>query len=62
MNLFLIYVDTVHSSNRCKRQRTAVEAGGSPPAVKQHNKKALPTYTIPAEVSLLRRAGPYLIG
>jgi len=49
-------------SNRPKRSCTVSEAYGSPMPAKFSDKKDLLTHSIPKEVSLLRRAGPYLIG
>jgi len=49
-------------SSRPKRQCATAEADSCHKAVKRCDQKDLHTYSIPKEVSSLRRAGPYLIG
>jgi len=49
-------------SSRSKRRCIPAEADSCHSAAKHCNRKNSLTYTVPKEVSLLRRAGPYLIG
>jgi len=52
----------VRRSGQSKRQHAAAEADSCRKAMKRCDQKDLLTYSIPKEVSSLRRAGPYLIG
>ena len=51
-----------HRSDRPKRQCTSADTDTCHKAVKRCDQKDVHTYSIPKEVSSLRRAGPYLIG